>query len=713
MKGSRRPSPIAIAALLAALTAARGAAEERPWEPRPYAVTARPGRLVLETPYAVFEHDLSRGGAIAAVRLANGKAANILAAPVETSVRLDDGAVYRDVGDPNPRVERATRGSAEVVEVECELRDSSGRASGIRLRSAYEYRWGFVRVRKEIVFPEEPLRVREVCAFAAALAPSLSEFGYREGTTEAEGAPPFSFGSCRWGRVAPTPGAAALSARHVPRYLVFADPGVEGIEWFVGSDLHPWESALAGRRGAGLATVERGRDPDSILVRVSPLRLEDGALSLAGSRVLEYRLGVPLHAGRASRPWFHATFHRNRGEWVSEETIRAWASSGVRTVHCHNDGDYHGDGIFWRDGSYPPYPPEDMAKFDRTIEACRVAGIRVATYFSGKELHPSTREFQERGSEWARKDAAGNIQHNFYRPGSEFGAQMCLRSGWLEFLEFSIDRVLSRHPLDGVYYDWNVALYCANPLHEARGGASGEGEATAARGHWDVDELLEFMEWTRKRVGPDGVIIVHNTTTPMLATENFANYVVATEWGYKTWSDAPTRLEELPLEWSFAGARPRGVISYGLIPAGAPRRFHRVFALEALVSGVTPWPAGPDAFDVFRPLAAIGEIESFRFFDWRRPGARLEGAGFAASSYGRPGEAFLVVANLEGRARPVRLSVRASELPHPLPELRSAEILEPGGGEGSAPRSLDAARLGGEGLEVEVPADGTVLIRLR
>lgn len=712
MNGRRRLSPSSIAAALAALSGVSAAGDGRPWSPVPCAVTGGPSRLVLETPYSVFEHDLSRGGAISAVRLPNGKAANLLAGPVETSVRLEDGTVFRDVDDPNPRVVRATKGSAEVVTIECELRDSSGRTSGIQLRSAYEYRWGFVRVRKEIVFPEEPLSVREVCAFAAALAPSLSDFGCREGTTEAEGAPPFSFGSCRWGRVSPTPGSAALSARHVPRYLVFADPGVEGIEWFVGSDLHQWEEALAGRRGAGLATVERARGPEAILVRVSPLHLEEGAASLRGSRVLEYRLGVPLHPGRASRPWFHATFHRNRGEWVSEETIRAWASSGVRTVHCHNDGDYNADGIFWRDGSYPPYPPEDMAKFDRTIAACRSAGIRVATYFSGKELHPSTREFQERGSEWARKDAAGNIQHNFYRPGSEFGAQMCLRSGWLEFLESSVDRVLSRHPLDGVYYDWNVALYCANPMHEVPGDGP-EGEARVARGHWDVDELLEFMEWTRKRVGPDGLIIVHNTTTPMFATENFANYVVATEWGYKAWSDAPTRLEELPLEWSFAGARPRGVISYGLIPAGAPRRFHRVFALEALVSGVTPWPAGPEGFDVFRPLAAIGEIESFCFRDWRRPGARLEGEGFAACSYGRPGESFLIVANLEGRARPVRVSVRASELPHPLAELRSAEIVEPGGGEGGAPRALDAARLGGEGLEIEVPGDGTVLIRLR
>ena len=74
---------------------------------------------------------------------------------------------------------------------------------------------------------------------------------------------------------------------------------------------------------------------------------------------------------------------------------------------------------------------------------------------------------------------------------------MCLRSGWLDFLKFSIDRVLKNHPLDGVYYDWNVALLCSNPLHEGN-----RDRAAPAKGHWDMDELLDLMEWTRRRVGP-------------------------------------------------------------------------------------------------------------------------------------------------------------------------------------------------------------------
>ena len=48
------------------------------------------------------------------------------------------------------------------------------------------------------------------------------------------------------------------------------------------------------------------------------------------------------------------------------------------------------------------------------------------------------------------------------------------------------------------------------------------------------------MEWhAAPGVGPDGLIIVHDTTTPMFATENFADYVVATEWGYRNGPTGP------------------------------------------------------------------------------------------------------------------------------------------------------------------------------
>ena len=115
------------------------------------------------------------------------------------------------------------------------------------------------------------------------------------------------------------------------------------------------------------------------------------------------------------------------------------------------------------------------------------------------------------------------------------------------------------------------------------------------------DELVALMEWTRRRVGPDGLVIVHNTTTPMFATENFADYVVATEWGYRKWTDRAPDLQDLPLEWNLVGALPRGVISYGTIDKNAPRRLHRIsVVLTSPIPGHTNVRAGMSERTVVR-----------------------------------------------------------------------------------------------------------------
>jgi hypothetical protein len=187
-----------------------------------------------------------------------------------------------------------------------------------------------------------------------------------------------------------------------------------------------------------------------------------------------------------------------------------------------------------------------MAEYDRVIADCHRHGIRVATYFSNKELHPTVAAYQQHGAEWARlPDDTWEQWHNAYS-GDEYGAQMCLRSGWADCHKEYIDTVLSRHALDGTYYDWNAALYCHNTRHvpgregtELRPGVGGW--ALSPAGHWDMDELLDLVAWTRQRVGPEGLMILHNTMVPMAATENYADSIVAMEWGYsRLATGAPT-----------------------------------------------------------------------------------------------------------------------------------------------------------------------------
>ena len=669
------------------------------------------GRLVLGTPYYQVWHDLKRSGTIAGIRLTHGDATNLLLQPIGTRIQNESGTIFTDLNDTKVRISHRQDDLTEIVTVESRLLDNQGRALDVQLKTVFEYHWGYIKIHKEFTRLTQSIRVRELCPVFTILTPSLSDYGYREGTTEKEGAPPFSFGSNRWGKLGgqnPTP--LPLNTPYVPRSMLFAQAGVEGLEWFVSSDLWQWDLQLTGSRGQGRCLFQVSQDPAGFTLSISPLYRTDTAVMLPKTGVFDFYLGIPIIEGHAQKPWFHASFNRNRGQWVAPEQIRRWADTGIQTVHCHNDGDYYDDGLFWRDGSYPPYP--DMGNYDQVITNCHQAGIQVATYFSNKELHPSTREFQDHGMEWGRQDSQGKLQHNFYRATNEFGAQMCLRSGWLEFLKFSIDRVLKNHSLDGVYYDWNVALFCGNGLHEGK--KSGE----VVSGHWDIDELLQLMEWTRRRVGPTGLIIVHNTTTPMFALENFADHVVANEWGYGKWQDPGPELTDLPLEWSLVGARSRGVISYGQLDAQSPQRLHRLFAWEALLSGVTPWPASTETCELFSLLKPLGDVESYRFADWRNQAVILSGIRCASAIYSQSDKAFAVLANLEKNPQEVRCVVHPTKLPYPLASLRSATLLSrvtetEASLDKAGNLNLDVGQLTREGIKVIIPADSAVLLQIR
>jgi hypothetical protein len=673
--------------------------------PRAYSVRWNngDGTLALSVPYYTVEHDLKTGGAISSMRMTHGRAANLLAQALETRVEDATGKVYSDLADHAPRVTTRQEGLNEIVTVQSELKDAQSNPCGVRVKTIYAYHWGYVKIHKELAFGARNFRALDICPVSTVLAPTLSSFGYRDGLTEQEGAPAFSFGSCHWGRVL-AGGGPAIDTRYIPHYLMLADPGVEGLEWFVSSDLAQWDLQLIGKRGQGKAVLQACSNPAGIAFSVSPFWDARSAIEVSGRLTFDFYIGLPLLEGHAFKPWFHASFNRNRGQWVSSDQIQHWADSGVQTVHCHNDGDCYGDGLFWRDGSYPPYP--DMDKYDEIIANGHKAGIRVATYFSNKELHPSTPQFQEHGVEWGRMNQKGELQHNFFNPKSEYGAQMCLRSGWLDYFKESVDRVLAHHRLDGVYYDWNVALLCCNPRHEKLK------PGQAAVGHWDIDELLNLMEWTRHRVGPHGLVIVHDTGTPMFATENFADDVVAHEWGYAKWSGSGPDLPDLPLEWSLVNARPRGVISYGMVDTDAPARVHRLFALDALLAGVTPWPVSAEAEALYPVLDPIGAIQDCRFADWRNQAVRLGGRRFGSAIYSEPNESWIVIGNLDDSSREVSCLLHPGKLPYPLSSITTATVL-PFKGVGAQGLVLDARQLTGSGVTLTIPADTAILLHVR
>ena len=673
------------------------------------------GTLTLSTPYYSVSHSLTQGGAIFSIGYTHGRAGNLLRSPVVTTLRLDSGLSCSDVYDTTPLITHERSGKYAKVKIVARLLEEAGTDTGMQTTTSYEYRWGYIKIRKEIHLPDDPVQISKLSVLSVTLDPSLSDYAYRQGIAEQEGANPFGFGVCQWRKMrAGTHFDPPLQTRFVPRYLVFANHGIEGIEWFVGSELSQWDYQVTGSPGHGQCYVGSSIEPHGISVSVDPVNLVDGSAEVSGTLVFDYYIGMPILVGHANKPWLHRAFNRNKGQWVSEAMIRTWSEAGIKTLHCHNDGDVHDDGIFWRDGSYPPYPPEDMRKYDEVIKLCHRYGIRVATYFSNKELHPVTDAFKQYGELWGRKpDDQGRLKHNRYR-GDEFGVQMCLRSGWSNQLRSNIDEVLRKHDLDGVYYDWNLALYCNNPSHV--GGSSNfvSGEeglgalAISPTGHWDMDELIEFMEWTRERVGPEGLVIVHNTMAPMFATENFANYVVGMEWGYgKLLNDVPP-IPELPLEWNFAGARSRGVIGYGTIAETAPQHLHQLLALETLLTGVAPWPATDEALELYRILLPLGDIESYRFEDGRNSAVTLDRNSCSFALYSRPDECYIVLGNFDSRPVSVNCILNPKKLPWAISSITSAEYLRENRWE-----SLRAKALTSGGKNLTIPPRGAILLHVR
>jgi hypothetical protein len=664
--------------------------------------------LTVRNQYYAITHSLTAGGAITGVRCFHGSDRNLLLGSCAGAVTVAGGDAYSEANDSSPTVDTQREGDDLILTFEGLLRNAAGQDRGLAYRHTYRHRWGHVRVDKRLRFPGGQ-RIGRVCVHQWTVQPELTHYGVRPGATAEPSPWTAAFGVCQWGRF--TPGAAfdcAATSRVVPRYVCCAEPGREGLEWFVGSDLAQWEYQLAGAPGYGSFSLGPQTRPLGVGMSVCPLDVPRRGVVLAGDYGFRYYLGVPIISGKANRLFLHRSF--NRKPWPTEEQIQSYADRGVATMHFHHDGDSFRDGQFWRDGSYPPFGPDDMREYDRVIADCHRHGIRVATYFSNKELHPTVEAYQLHGADWARiPDDTWEQLHNGYS-GDEYGAQMCLRSDWLAFHQEYIDKVLAHHPLDGTYYDWNVALYCHNTRHVP--GCEGAprdpglgGWAFSPAGHWDMDELLDLMAWTRQRVGPDGLMIIHNTMVPMAATENYADYVVAMEWGYSRLATGAPALGDLPLEWTFMGHRSRGVIGYGCLEEDAPERVHRQMTLRALLTGVAPWPVADLDLDMFAGLRGH-DLGKYRFAGPAQGLVAVEGCDTAGAAYHRPEEALALVGNLAPERRVLRFRLNPAGS-----DLAVTENYVVTGDSGEA--TVGACQLATDGVEVSVAGDSAAVLRIR
>lgn len=703
---------------------------ERGWWPQSYSVERSADVLRLSTRYYTVEHDLKRGGAVATIRYTHGAVKNLLVRPMAGSARLrlvkQRGQVtpgqsrrelFTDLADSSPSVSTGKLGEWETVSTEAKLINPDGQDSGITVRTTYTYRWGYIKVHREFHFPRGGVEIRNLSVLSTGLDPSLTHYGYKPNPMEIFSSSGFGASRSFWGEVHPgTEFNAQFETRYIPCHAVWANPSVEGIEWFASDDLSQWSYQLTGEPGTGQFVIQPAVNPSAVAVSIDALSLSPGYnldrggyLAARGSYAFDFYIGMPILEGHAQNPWFERSYGANGGAWVSRDQIRRNAELGVVTMTLHNDGDSHHDGLYWHDGSWPPYPPEQMKKMADVIENCHKYGIKTVPYFSDEELNQTTEAFKEHGEEWGCKpDDQGNL-----RPNYNFGALMCLKSGWLKYLEFCVDRVLKHYPFDGIYYDWMQPLYCNNSLHvgkETNGvsGAKGLGAlAFSPTGHWAIDEYVELMEWTRQRVGPGGLMLIHDTNSPVMAIENFTNAIVTMEWGYGKLATAMPPPRTLPLEWTLVGARARAVTEYGNIDKSAPPELRQLFYLTTMITGIAPWPASDGALALFKLLKPLGDLEQYQFQNWRNQAVRLSRAKCYSAVYSRPGEAYIIVANMNSKRARVNCAVDLRALKNPMSAPSSASLIA-----SSGKTQLDHSALTGAGERIELPTAGAVLIHI-
>lgn len=149
-------------------------------------------------------------------------------------------------------------------------------------------------------------------------------------------------------------------------------------------------------------------------------------------------------------------------------------------------------------------------------------------------------------------------------------------------------------------------------------------------------------------------MVIHNSTTPMAAAENFANSVVTMEWGYTHLRTGVPAPGHLPPEWNFMGSRSRAVIGYGSVANDATPLVRKRFLTLAMLTGVAPWTATDDDLTTFKPLQGLA-FPRYRFWDCQRSRVACSTPDCGAAVYATRHSLVLIAGNFGTTSQKVEL----------------------------------------------------------
>jgi len=461
-------------------------------------------RVKVTTDYWRLEFDLRNGGALDTIVFPHGSGKNVLVEPFR--VNVDD---WSDWNATETTFRTSQDGDVARLVFSGALA-APGRVPG---PVSFETTWTLspfvARVDYTLRFSGD-LQASNVGIASTALRSDLNEFSLRPGLQA--GPERLVSAQLRTGKVGDGD-ARLISEHHMPFRMLFAHRSLEGLDFNPASNIATWETGLTGAGGLGNYSAELARNGRAISIRLEPLRAAAPVRIRKGDYTFGLYLGLPRIVERSNRKWRHLSFGNH--PWPSDEEIRKWAEDGVNIVRMHND--YSKDGIFWRDGAWPPYDEAGMAEARRVVAVCHRYKIQVVPYFSIHEFHPEAQGYAENVEAWKRSaDPSGTVIHNRVFNG-EYGAQMCPLSGWLERRKRDIETAYRELGFDGIYYDWMEALPCNHKAHA--GGAV----------HLGIDGVVDLLAWTRRLIGPQGVLFLHSSTASSVAFENFGDVLITME----------------------------------------------------------------------------------------------------------------------------------------------------------------------------------------
>ncbi|HTL51417.1 MAG TPA: hypothetical protein VL860_02455 [Planctomycetota bacterium] len=518
--------------------------------------------IVVRSEFWTVEHSLAKAGAIHSIRFAHGTGKNLLAGPISSFVRFhkldasEDYGVYPLFTEANDtkahvRTEQSADGFPIVI-AEGVYTDAQGQTIPVGFRRSTEYReYGLLWSTLEIMSQAGCDGVVHVRAFDASFRPGLTDFYARPHPVVLNSSDLCASGDFR--RLPEEPGTA-FSSRYTPLHLILFERGADGIELFPASELAGWDLSLKPDLGLGLHQIHHSDKGTQVELDPYCMAFRRRTIRLQGHYT--FKLGIGLPAVKPARSVQTGPFHGSlNSEWATDTEIARLANAGVKLIRFHND--FANSGIFWRDGMYPPYDEKGMRELRRVIDTCHAHGMKIVPYVSLKEFHPDSPGYAENERAWMHMVAPSVDPIHTFIGNGEFGGLMCMRSGWLDFRKRSVETILSDLPWDGLYFDWCVPHPCCHPGH--------------ARGpfHNDVDEVLDFLLFCRRRVGTDGILFMHLSGVPSIVAENMANLAFI----HEDIGNVIPLPGQYPAQHSFCSIVPRHIVVSGPPGSAAAARF--------------------------------------------------------------------------------------------------------------------------------------------